>query len=150
VEERFGLKTRPAVIHPGSGGRHKQWPPACFSRLAAQLGSPIILLEGPADAEACSLVAKQLPPILTVARAAGLSLPRVAALFSVCRLYIGNDSGIGHLAAALGIPTVTVVGPTDPSMWAPLGPRVGVVRPEKGVGWPTPDAVLEAARRMEA
>jgi ADP-heptose:LPS heptosyltransferase len=43
--------------------------------------------------------------------------------------YIGNDSGVSHLAAYLGLPTVAVFGPSDPEMWRPIGPLVQIVRP---------------------
>ncbi|HSB73628.1 MAG TPA: glycosyltransferase family 9 protein [Candidatus Methylomirabilis sp.] len=150
VGGRVGVGGRTVAIHPGSGGRHKQWPPACFATLAAEVGDPVVLLEGPADAEACREAASEMSPALPVALAAGLSLPQVAALLSACRIYVGNDSGISHLAAALGVPTVVVAGPTDPCLWRPLGPRVAVVRPDGGSAWPTPAAVLLAARRLEA
>lgn len=150
VGDRVGLGGRPLAIHPGSGGRDKQWPPECFAALAAEAGDPVVLLEGPADAEACREAATRMSQALPVAHAAGLSLPQVAALLSTCRLYVGNDSGISHLAAALGVPTVVVAGPTDPCMWRPLGPRVAVVRPEGASAWPTQAAVLEVARRLKA
>ena len=49
---------------------------------------------------------------------------RLAAVLSRCRLYIGNDSGITHLAAALGVRTIALFLETDPRVWAPRGPRV--------------------------
>jgi len=57
-----------------------------------------------------------------------LPLPLLAAILSRCRLYVGNDSGVTHLAAAVGVPTVAIFGPTDPDVWAPRGPGVRVVR----------------------
>jgi ADP-heptose:LPS heptosyltransferase len=47
-----------------------------------------------------------------------------------CRLFVGNDSGISHMAAALGIPTIAIFGPTDPVLWSPRGNKVVVVRKE--------------------
>ncbi len=47
-----------------------------------------------------------------------------------CRLYIGNDSGVTHMAAALNIPTLAIFGPTDPVLWSPRGKSVVVVRRE--------------------
>ncbi|MBM4300198.1 MAG: glycosyltransferase family 9 protein [Deltaproteobacteria bacterium] len=56
-------------------------------------------------------------------------MARVARVLSRCRLYIGNDSGLTHLAAAVGRPDVLALfGPTDPRVWAPLGPRVSILR----------------------
>jgi len=48
--------------------------------------------------------------------------------FRECRLFLGHDSGISHLAAACGVPCVLLFGPTDPATWAPPGPHVHVVR----------------------
>jgi heptosyltransferase III len=53
-------------------------------------------------------------------------------------LYIGNDSGITHLAAAVGIPVIALFGPTSPDIWAPRGPNVTVLRE------PTPQEVMTA------
>jgi ADP-heptose:LPS heptosyltransferase len=65
-----------------------------------------------------------VPPVLIK----GLSLIGLASVIEGCRLFIGNDSGITHLAAALGVPTVAIFGPTDPKRWAPRGKHVAVVR----------------------
>jgi ADP-heptose:LPS heptosyltransferase len=54
-------------------------------------------------------------------RVLGATLARAAA-------YVGNDSGVTHLAAAWGAPTVALFGPTDPAVWSPVGPRVTIVR----------------------
>jgi ADP-heptose:LPS heptosyltransferase len=56
------------------------------------------------------------------------SLVEVAAVLSRCRGYVGNDSGITHLAAALGVPTVALFGPTDPAVWSPRGRQVIILR----------------------
>jgi ADP-heptose:LPS heptosyltransferase len=58
----------------------------------------------------------------------GLPLLRLSALLSLCELYIGSDSGVSHLAAATGIPAITVFGPTDPRVWAPQGRNAVAVR----------------------
>ena len=56
------------------------------------------------------------------------SLPEVASVLSQCRGYVGNDSGITHLAAAVGIPTLALFGPTDPAGWGPRGRQVSILR----------------------
>jgi ADP-heptose:LPS heptosyltransferase len=61
---------------------------------------------------------------------------------AAARLYIGNDSGVTHLAAAIGCKTVAVFGPTDPKVWAPRGPNMTAVQ---GNPWPCLDLVLTAA-----
>jgi heptosyltransferase III len=62
----------------------------------------------------------------------GLDLVEVAATLAVCQSYLGNDSGISHLAAAVGTPVTALFGPTDPAVWRPLGPAVRVVRATAG------------------
>jgi ADP-heptose:LPS heptosyltransferase len=57
-----------------------------------------------------------------------VSLPTLAAFISECRLFIGSDSGVSHLAALVGIPTVVFFGPTNPDIWAPRGSHVRIVR----------------------
>jgi ADP-heptose:LPS heptosyltransferase len=64
------------------------------------------------------------------------------------RAYVGNDSGVSHLAAALGVPTIAVFGPTDPTVWAPLGPKVAVVAPQDDAPWPAVDNVFVAVCRL--
>jgi len=148
LQARTGSPVRLTAIHPGSGGPWKCWPPECFAELAWKVHTAILLVEGPADAEACSRVRASLSSAVRVVEAKGLSLVEIAALLELCTPYVGNDSGLSHLAAALGIPTVAVFGPTDPSVWAPRGRRVAVVCSPDGTAWPTPNAVLEVARRL--
>jgi ADP-heptose:LPS heptosyltransferase len=64
----------------------------------------------------------------------GLRLEELAAILAGARLFVGNDSGITHLAALVGAPTVAIFGPFDPAYWAPLGPRVAIV--DGGVSCP--------------
>jgi heptosyltransferase-2 len=145
IAERLGPVT-PVAVHPGSGGRRKCWPAAHFASLARRLASPLLLLEGPADGAASAELRRLLGDGTPVAVAAGLRIPELAALVGASAAYVGNDSGVTHLAAALGVPTAAVFGPTDPLVWGPLGARVAVVRPAGGVGWPDPGEVLAALR----
>jgi ADP-heptose:LPS heptosyltransferase len=135
-------------VHPGSGGKRKCWPAQRFAELAARLRAPVLLLEGPADADACREFAEALASSVPAARVTGVSLSRLAALLSESRGYMGNDSGVSHLAAALGVPTIAVFGPTDPAVWAPLGPEVSVVTTRGDAPWPTVDDVIAAAGKL--
>lgn len=128
----------------------KCWPADRFADVAAELGAPVLLVEGPADAEACRLFLARAPSSPAVARAAGLSVAQLGAVLAACRLFIGNDGGVSHLAAALGVPTVAVFGPTDPGTWSPRGRRVRAVTSGPAGGWPAREAVLEAARGIGA
>jgi heptosyltransferase-3 len=119
---------KPIFIHPGAGAVWKRWPPDCFARLGSALvarGSPVALVAGPADEAAIAEVLEHASSPLPVVREP--SVRRLAALLSQGNVFVGNDSGVTHLAAAAGTPTVALFGPTDPASWSPLG-RVRVVR----------------------
>ena len=148
LERHFGRGAGPVAVHPGSGGRRKCWPARRFAECVNRLAEPVILVEGPADAEACRECAAAIAPSLPVVRATEWPLPRLAALLTESRAYLGNDSGVSHFAAALGAPTVVVFGPTDPAVWAPLGSSVSVVAPRGDEPWPTVDGVLCAVRTL--
>lgn len=102
-----------AVIHPFSGSARKNWPLERYRALAAWLGArmPVHWCAGPTE------------PLEGAWRIDDLYA--LACRLAGARLYIGNDSGITHLAAAAGAPAVALFGPTDPLVWAPRG--VGVV-----------------------
>lgn len=148
LDGEMGHGVRPLAVHPGSGGKRKCWPARRFAELAARLRVPILLLEGPADSEACREVAEAIPPSVRVARATDVPLSRLAALLAESRGYIGNDSGVSHVAGALRVPTVAVFGPTDPAVWAPRGPVVSLVTARGDATWPTVDEVFAAARAL--
>jgi len=125
-----GVRAEFAVVHPGSGGRAKRWAAEGFARVASRLPEPVVWVLGPAEAEDRAL--RTLGERVGVV-ADGLPLAALAGLLASCRVYVGNDSGVSHLAAAVGAPTVAVFGPTDPAVWAPRGERVVVVGgPERG------------------
>lgn len=129
------------AVHPGSGSPAKNWPADRFAQLAARLsgGRPWLLIEGPADRAAAAhlravsgaVVAYDLPP------------RRLAALLRPAGRYVGNDSGVTHLAAACGVPTTALFGPSDPVRWAPEGARV-LRAPDGVLERLTVDAVAEA------
>ncbi|HEX9036164.1 MAG TPA: glycosyltransferase family 9 protein [Ktedonobacterales bacterium] len=121
------------ALHPGSGGAAKRWAPARLSATAAlalQAGYTPLLLAGAADEAVAAAVLAASGAALPVAR--GLDVAALAALLARCAGYLGNDSGVSHLAGLLGVPTVAVFGPTDPARWAPLGPRVAVAPASDG------------------
>lgn len=116
------------AVAPGSGSRRKNWPLAHYYEVSRALGWEyglrVVWLAGPAEGE-------MLPYLGPLTQAQGQlllanrPLARVARVLSRCRLYIGNDSGLTHLAAAVAGPEVLALfGPTDPRVWAPLGRRV--------------------------
>jgi len=135
-----GAATRRVIaLHPGSGGAAKRWPPASFAALAGTIalaGDIPLLIEGPADAEAVAEVIagrrREQENVADLPVARGLSVGALAALLRRCAAYVGNDSGVAHLAGLLGLPTVALFGPTNPAIWAPLGRAVWVIRAPGG------------------
>jgi ADP-heptose:LPS heptosyltransferase len=144
----FGLKEKEPIlaIHPGSGSPAKNWDPKKFARVAdwASERCKVLLISGPAQdgveevrgsmKKASTLVADNLPLI------------HLAAVLKASTAYLGNDSGITHLAASLGLPTVALFGPTDPAIWGPKGPGVHIIY-EKNLCTPCPpEARSECSR----
>ena len=121
------LPERFLAIHPGSGAPRKNWPPERFGTLARELsnGQPWLLVDGPADRQAVGAILFAGPKAV-VAR--DLRARVLGALLARAGLYVGNDSGVSHLAAAFGAPTLALFGPSDPAIWSPLGPRVETLR----------------------
>jgi len=128
-----GERSRVIILHPGSGSKRKVWPLERFLRLAQilqdRLGSKILILFGPAEGSEVERVFDEMDP-QTFIQVKGLSLLELASVIEGCRLFIGNDSGISHMASALRIPTIAIFGPTDPRVWSPRGEKVWVVRKE--------------------
>lgn len=121
------------LVHPGARWKGKCWPPDRFAevarRLAGERGARVILASGP-DAEEQAILEevrkKMMVPYATFPSDGGLL--RFAALCSRCSLFVGNDSGPMHIAAAAGIPVVGLFGPSLPEIWGPLGTRVATLR----------------------
>ena len=127
---------RPLVaIHPGSGGERKNWPSERWEGLGRWLFSlpgdhrpRVLLVGGESDGRTLAALQAAWGTAGDLVVAANRPLPDLAALLSRCRLFIGHDSGISHLAAAVGVPCVLLFGPTDPDIWAPPHPAVKVLR----------------------
>lgn len=116
------LNKRPwLLVHPGSGGLAKRWSNEGFVALATRwqraVGSTAVVL-GPAESSEDRRWTLAGIPILRPTATAEL-----AAMLSVADVYLGNDSGPSHLAAAVGVPGVALFGPTDPELWGPRGFR---------------------------
>ncbi|MHC4153536.1 MAG: glycosyltransferase family 9 protein [Planctomycetota bacterium] len=134
-EGGVGFAQETTVIQPGSGGLEKCWHMDNFLALAEELGRhgmEIVFLLGPAESDRYSK--ETLERIAASARVVtDLSLTQVLGLLTCVDSFVGNDSGITHLAAALGTKTIAVFGPTNPGMYGPIGPSVRVLTsPETG------------------
>jgi lipopolysaccharide heptosyltransferase III len=118
-----------AVIHPFSGGRSKNWPLDRFRELAKRLPLPVRWCAGPEESLDDAVRYENLWDL--------------ARWLAKARMYIGNDSGITHLAAAVRVPVVVIFGPSDPTIWGPRGEHVQNVRGK--LDEITVDQVLDAS-----
>lgn len=125
---RYGVSHRRplAIIHPGSGSRHKCVKSEILLEVLEGLaGFELLLIQGPADEEMIERLLLRMPRAPIVLR--GLSIRLLASVLLEADVFLGHDSGVTHLAAFLGIPTIALFGPTDPTRWAPRGPAVTVI-----------------------
>lgn len=123
-----------AAIHPGSGSPKKNWPIDRWLELAGQLageGARVLMVGGEADHAILAALERSLADS-SVHVARDLPLPLLGAILSRAGRYIGHDSGISHLAAAVGTPATVIFGPTDPAVWAPKGPNARIVTAPRG------------------
>lgn len=119
------------AIHPGSGSETKNWPVEHWHRLASEIQSihpeaKIIFITGEAEEARGTDVSSAFECWHA------LPLTELADRLSTCRLFLGHDSGISHLASACGLPCVLLFGPTDPATWAPPQSKVQVLRAPAG------------------
>ncbi|MCE9599593.1 MAG: glycosyltransferase family 9 protein [Spirochaetia bacterium] len=114
--EKAGLPKRPRIaVHAGAGSPRKRWPIERFMQLARVLGSEndIYWIVGPADTAQESL-----------GHVVHTDIVKLAYFLETMDLFIGNDSGVTHLARALDVTTVALFGPTNPEVWSPRGAHV--------------------------
>ena len=122
------------LLHPGSGDKKKNHPPEfwlklleCLGQKAAFQGLTRVVLLGPAEEEACSFFKKSM-------KSFGAEIcfcpekRNLTCMLTHAALYIGHDSGITHLAAMLGTPTIALFKGSDANQWGPLGPCVRVIQ----------------------
>lgn len=136
AETLLNAGARPAALRVAIGagasyGSAKCWPPSRFAevanRIQAESDADIILFGTAAEAAVSAAIAAEMrqPPINLTGKTTIGDLP---ALLSECHLFLGNDSGAMHVAAAVGLPVVAVFGPTDPLGTAPVTPRCTIVQ----------------------
>ncbi len=142
----------PIVLHVGAGGRDKRWPLERFitlrDLLAARHKPSVRLIAGEVEQEHFTIAERA-----AFDRAGGqiiIELEELARALGAARLVIASDTGPGHLAAQLGVPTLSLFGPTDASVWSPTGPRVRVLKPAKPspMEWLSVDEVARAGGAM--
>jgi heptosyltransferase-2 len=136
------------VICPFAGGTFekldKTWPhfPA-FARALVATGRPVLACPGPGEE---AVLREQYPGVIALE---GVKLGTYGAMLQRAALLVSNDTGPGHLAAAVGGRVISVLGPTKPEQWAPWGPTVTIVRreqPADAIAWPDVEEVMERVR----
>jgi lipopolysaccharide heptosyltransferase II len=142
----------------GAGWPAKRWPAlewaAFASMVSDRAGFGVVVLGGPGDAADARVIADACPTAVNLA--GRTTVARSAALAAEAAVYVGNDSGLAHVAAAFGAPTVVIFGPTDPALCGPIGRRVTFVRERRypfdrdQAKWPRPEAVFQALSAGEA
>lgn len=146
--EQEGLTRNVVAVSPGASDDLKRWPAEHFARLcrylAEDLGAAVLVFCGPEEAKLLHELDTRTRGLPQVEIVQNLHLRSVAALLSQCVLYAGNDSGLMHLAAAVGTPVVTLFGPTVPHLYLPQWVRSQAVtsgstcpyRPRRAFGHP--------------
>ena len=117
----LGVAGRPVAVHPGSGSPAKNWPIDRFVELVRRwraAGKEVVAVLGEADRAEAAALAREVPSLPTLR---DLTLVELAAALSECSAYVGNDSGVTHLAAAVGLPVTAIFGPSNADAWGPRG-----------------------------
>ena len=131
-ERKWSPYTQILIMHPGSGGHKKRWDPNGFRRIAEWWKTErtnsqrvVLILLGPAE-EAESNLWRASGHVMQ-----GMRVWQVATLLQRATLYLGNDSGVSHLAGAIGARGGVIFGPSQPQLWRPLGGNLTVIRNDR-------------------
>ena len=131
-----------AIIHAVAATPEKTWPADRFLEIAQHLtqsGLEPIFIGGPGD---------DLTPFAHYRTVAGAPLAETKSLLASATLFVGNDSGPAHMAAAFGLPVVVIFGPSDPDIWGPWRTAGEVVRDPAGIASIPVDRVIAALARV--
>jgi heptosyltransferase-2 len=141
------------ALHPGSGSERKNWPEGKWVEFIDQLihstGHHLLLMGGEAEGERLQRLAAALPPA-RVRVLQSLPLPELGRLLQGCLAFVGHDSGISHLAAAVGLPGLVLWSDTEQEVWRPPSERVVVLRDEQGLANLPVQEVLDQLRQLLA
>ena len=131
-----------AVLHPFAATPEKTWPAQGFESIAGHLqrsGMEVVVIGGAGDDFTAFRAWRTMP---------GAPLAEVKDLLAGAALFVGNDSGPAHMAAAFGLPVVAIFGASDPAIWGPWRTASEVVAAPGGIGAVSVDQVLEALGRL--
>jgi len=138
---RLAINSQPSPIncialHPGSGSEKKNWAEPNWAllleRLVVETSVNLLLVGGEAEGTRLERLVRKLPAG-RVQTARSLPLTELAACLRRCTVFVGHDSGISHLAAAVGLPTIVLWGDTIEEIWRPPGEQVVIVRESGGL-----------------
>jgi heptosyltransferase III len=139
------------AVHPGSGSERKNWPEPRWAELLGELAATtaweFLLVGGEVEGAKLQRLAAMLPASRT-RLAQHLPLAELARRLSLCAGFLGHDSGISHLAAALGLRTLVLWGESVETVWRPPGPRVRTVRAGSALSQLPVATVLENLREL--
>jgi len=129
------------IMHPGAGKTQNLWPVDRFAEMAARAvvaGKPLLVIQGPADGEVmerfhatCDRLLSP-PDLERVAVIPPTTVGVCAALLVASDRFLCNDTGLMHVAGAVGVPTLVLFGPTDPALWAPRNAALTWLRDTTG------------------
>ena len=148
------LSPLPSIaLHPGSGSESKNWLESNWSQLLRALvqetTAPLLLIGGEAEGERLQRLARDLPPDrFTLAQ--NLPLVELAQRLAGCRAFLGHDSGITHLAAAVGLPGLVLWGPSNEVVWRPRSERMKILRGSPGLASLPVEQVLAGVKELLA
>lgn len=139
------------AAHPGSGSESKNWPENKWVYLFQELSKierlKILLIGGEAEGEKLDRLASIIPnEKLELARS--LPLKDLAIRMNNCDAFIGHDSGITHLAAALGLNGIAIWGPSEPAIWRPRSDKFRIIRSDIGINYIQVEEVLSELKKI--
>lgn len=155
---RLSVNSRPSTLnqialHPGSGSEKKNWPEEKWADLLQHLVNSthfdLLLIGGEAEGERLQRLAAALPPRRTRV-AQSLPLAELAGLLQQCSAFVGHDSGISHLAAALGLPGVVLWGNSSEQIWRPPHDQVVILKNPGGIRLIPVDLVVQKLNAIAA
>jgi heptosyltransferase-2/heptosyltransferase-3 len=144
-----GINSPIAVLHPGGAQNpgatmlDKRWPADRFAELARVLhhdGTTVLLSGGMGDLGAARYVADKAGLEASAILAGQIDIETLTGVINRAAIYVGPDTGVTHIAAAVGTPTIAIFGPTNPRRYRPLGRHVQVLAPPES--WEIPDRDL--------
>jgi heptosyltransferase III len=130
-----------AVIHPVAAAPDKTWPADRFLRVAHSLeasGTEVIIIGSTAD---------DLSPFRAFHTLSGAPLSHIKSVMASAVVFVGNDSGPAHMAAAFGVPSVVLFGASDPDVWGPWRTRCGVLTAPGNISDIRTEEVIQALER---